>query len=372
MSTTKNRNELEELLNYENNANKLRTSIPEEYGKGALVAETVFWGDFKVAIYGAGNCGAAVYIWLKEKGIDAEFFVDSKKTGSLFEKPILDLTEAARRFDGEKFLVLIAVNSSYYENNLIKKKLLSIDASKVIRRDEIEVNLNLWTFDILTHKQELSVAFDYLADDESQKAYIEYFRTHLTRDFWRYAEYDFTEKYFCEELFDIKKVTHYICCGGYTGDNILRFSKKNPRFESVVVYEPQEKYMNPLQESIDLLPKNVGKKIRIIEKECKDVNNATAATIDSEFSGGVGPILISMDIEGGEFLALKGAEKTISQNPPIFALSAYHKFDDFPVFIEYLKNRGEYKFFARKYRSSASVPSNEIVLYAVPALLSLK
>ena len=85
-----------------------------------------------------------------------------------------------------------------------------------------------------------------------------------------------------------------------------------------------------------------------------------ADTMDSVLSG-QRVTLIKMDIEGAEYNALRGAEKTIKQNHPRMAISIYHRPCDI-VEIPYLimKFDDTYRFALRHYRSIG----DETVLYA--------
>jgi FkbM family methyltransferase len=73
------------------------------------------------------------------------------------------------------------------------------------------------------------------------------------------------------------------------------------------------------------------------------------------------PTFISLDIEGGELEALKGAEKIIRKYKPKLAISVYHKIEDLYEIPEYLDSlRVGYKFFLRQYSRYF-----ETVLYAI-------
>jgi hypothetical protein len=76
---------------------------------------------------------------------------------------------------------------------------------------------------------------------------------------------------------------------------------------------------------------------------------------------GFKPTFISMDVEGVELEALKGAEMLIKENKPDLGICVYHAPNhiwDIPLFIESL-HLG-YKFFLRNYTSFVS----ETVFYA--------
>lgn len=365
MTTVTKIERLKKILHYDRYAEELRARIPEEYGKAALIKEIVSLAGYSVAIYGAGNVGTALFLWLREKGIQSKFFIDRKETNTPLDIPILKMNDAEKMMRSGKYIVLIAVNTTPYEQNMIKKDLVAHGAQSVMLYADIQCQLEIWSRDILNSRTSLMETFQLMADNESREAYVEYFRVKMERDFWREKEHDFTEKYFCEELFDIKRIDTYVCLGGYTGDSVLRFLDKAAAVKNIIVFEPQEKYLPVMQEMFSYLDGEIQRTIQIIEKEAGDVDSATIAKIDDIVPRG-GDILISADIEGAELAALRGAKQLLRANSPILAFSAYHKFDDFSLLTNYiLEQNSRYKFYVRKYRSCASVPANEIVLYGI-------
>ena len=72
---------------------------------------------------------------------------------------------------------------------------------------------------------------------------------------------------------------------------------------------------------------------------------------------------IKMDIEGAEFPALRGAERTIRTYCPKLAISVYHQLSDFVTIPRYLADlKLGYKF----YLDHHTIYQNETVLFAVP------
>jgi hypothetical protein len=78
--------------------------------------------------------------------------------------------------------------------------------------------------------------------------------------------------------------------------------------------------------------------------------------------GGAAATFIKMDIEGAEFNALKGAERTIRKHKPKLAVCVYHKAEDLITIPQYIKSLvPEYKLYFR-----AHLPGPfDYVLYAV-------
>lgn len=72
---------------------------------------------------------------------------------------------------------------------------------------------------------------------------------------------------------------------------------------------------------------------------------------------------IKMDIEGSEFKALRGAEKTLREFRPKLAVSLYHRDEDFIVIPEYINSLNlQYEF----YLDHFTIHREETVLFAVP------
>ena len=95
-------------------------------------------------------------------------------------------------------------------------------------------------------------------------------------------------------------------------------------------------------------------------EEEEKVTTVRVTTID----GTVGdePVgFIKMDIEGSEFGALHGAERTIRRDRPLLALSVYHLPGDMLAIMDYLHELvPKYRFWLRHY----SVGNADTVLYA--------
>ena len=109
------RKKLEGLLKYNETAACNRTHVPEEYGREAIVSNIVKNGGYRIAIYGAGRMGTAVYLWIKEKKLESDFFIDQNGGGTLLDIPVLPMQEAKEKFGSQPFLVLVAVHTKEYE-----------------------------------------------------------------------------------------------------------------------------------------------------------------------------------------------------------------------------------------------------------------
>lgn len=70
---------------------KFRNIIPELHSVSQLR------GAEALAIYGAGDGGKIVYQWLRENNVIASFFLDSRKSGEMFDLPIFKISEIAHQ-----------------------------------------------------------------------------------------------------------------------------------------------------------------------------------------------------------------------------------------------------------------------------------
>lgn len=360
---------LNDLLHYETCVKKYRCELPEVYGKIGLLPDLLKVTKWKVSIYGAGHKGVAIFLWLLEHNVSVDFFIDRDTSSSnILGIPVYSISEAENLFKKRSYAVIVGVRTNDKELNEISSLLQSCNAKNVyFAKTENALRLDYWSKDILMNPAEMKFVFENLSDSESREMFVEFLRVHITRDFWRIKQYDFNEKYFCQALFDVNSIDTFICAGGYIGDTVVRFTLDNKKFKKIIVFEPDKHCVEDMQCNLSYLPKYYQEKIEIVDK--KVGNDQDAERIDSIFSRmeDMGKILISADIEGGEIEMLKGARKLISAQKPILALSAYHKWDDFPAFIRtILSYNSRYKFYVRKYRGHHSAPAEEIVLYAIP------
>jgi FkbM family methyltransferase len=149
----------------------------------------------------------------------------------------------------------------------------------------------------------------------------------------------------------------------FVDSNIEIFKKNvslNPKYKPVInlVESPLWSTSDLRMSYLDLGPgSRVGS-----EKKYK--NKVTTLTIDDlvQRKGLEKVDFIKMDIEGTEADALEGARKTISKFKPKLAISIYHKYDDFIVIPELIKDLNpNYEFYLDYY----TIIGDEIMLYAI-------
>ena len=167
------------------------------------------------------------------------------------------------------------------------------------------------------------------------------------------------------------------CLNGETSRNFINWTQN--RYEHIYCFEADphnaedcEKKMKDLFES---------GKMTMVTKAVSDKNGVASFIMCQNGTSKIGagdmqvetvsldsmlldkkPTFIKMDIEGGEYLALKGAKRIISELHPKLAISIYHlpsDIFDIPALI--LSYYSEYKFYIRHY----SPYTEETILYAI-------
>jgi len=170
-----------------------------------------------------------------------------------------------------------------------------------------------------------------------------------------------------------------IFCGAYTGDTLppmgLRLS-----VSTMVCFEPNRESFLKLRETVGnnyafadtviLLPTGVYSstvRLPFVERKMNSSitgnsdNHIQCCAID-DILPNFFPTYITMDIEGSELEALKGAARTIQKNHPHMAISVYHTPEhiwEIPLYINYLYNG--YQLTLRNYTGYLA----ETILYAL-------
>ncbi len=189
-------------------------------------------------------------------------------------------------------------------------------------------------------------------------------------------------------LSKVQKSDHIIDAGGCWGDTALYFAHESGRNGKVYTFEfvPSnieimmrnfslnqevssqiEIIRNPLWSESDLAvfcsDNGPASQVNAEKTDEGDIQVSTLSIDDFVSRHGVPKVdFIKMDIEGAEFLALRGAERTISYYRPKMAISLYHSIDDFvriPAYLDSL-NLG-YRF----YLDHFTIHVEETVLFAV-------
>lgn len=340
-------------------------------------------------LWGAGEIGHEVVIYLRSKKIEPACFVDTfpwkHGTDETTGIPIYGADEANHKYPEATWVATILSSPA------------SVEIPEAMRQMGVKRD-PLWTvlppatttspwrrgprFGRIPPMSAVEKAADSMSDPKSTGE--------ILRQYHFYAQPDYDvpyngmladkDIYFPEFIRQIDH-EHFVDCGAYDGDTIRQIITRNWRYEHITAFEADRENFEKLIENdfqnVTLRREAVGDTKGVIpflqkgnmcsrlSEEGEPLNNATVfcTTIDSyRFTST--PTFIKMDIEGFEKEALWGARCLLRDHAPVLAICAYHDTDDFwqiPHLIHSLQPR--YHLFMRRY---APVPW-ELVCYAVPS-----
>jgi len=233
----------------------------------------------------------------------------------------------------------------------------------------------------LNQKEQILSAFDLFGDEESEEVFQCFLQTHMQRKPTSIPMRPREEQYFPKDIDLAQGYSNFISCGAYDGDTVRLLNKTHGKVGNIVCFEAElaifnrlsgylQKNKSSLADNIIALPCAVyshdvmmsftsatGLGSRISVDGDSMVQCVALDHILPDFK----PSIISMDIEGAEPQALKGAEKMIRKYRPDLAICVYHAPNhlwDIPLYLHGL-GLG-YRFYLRNYTSFAI----ETVLYA--------
>lgn len=333
-------------------------------------------GGRKVVVYGDGN----YYQYLKTYVLDPRHIaveaVLDKKHGLPASRP------------SAKDEVAIISVSDLQERGPIVEYLSGLGFQRIVGVDEIyEVNLTPAAQERCgrpgfydDHRAEIEKAFALLEDEESRQVFRAVLMTHLQR-----SPRPIPHRPLCEQYFPrcgvplVKGCGRLIVCGAFDGDTVRAACDTIGRMEAVACFEPDLGNFKKLAEFCEariparttaLFPcavsdtteakrfhADMGKSSRLEDNGAGVVQCVTIDHALPDFY----PTRITMDIEGAEPAALRGAENTLFASVPDLAICVYHEPEhlwEIPLQLARL-NLG-YRFWLRNYTGAVV----ETVLYA--------
>ena len=337
----------------------------------------------KIYLYGCGEIGKNIAQIFAAQGIMVDGFVVDKKFWSAGETleniPVLSIEDVLNS-SGKK--QIIVTHRDFKNENL-----QSYDSVQIINEDIfsfyfVDSDNNYMEYAFFEANKEQFERFYEELQDEKSKMCLEAFLNQKISGKLQYLR-DVYEKnqYYDRKIIDFSKMNTIVDCGAYDGDSYLSFLQ-NYKENVGKEYEGIAYLLEPNKKNCNLLKENCGRDTRCrIQRlgawDQKDIltfsENGTSSgiiekgtisiqvdKIDDVIDGNVD--FIKMDIEGAEYKALLGAEKSIKHSHPVLAICVYHKKRDLLEIPNLIKSFcSEYKFYLRAY----SKYSQELVLYAV-------
>lgn len=190
----------------------------------------------------------------------------------------------------------------------------------------------------LEHFDDFDEVWRKLADDKSRKVYEAVLKFKISGDPAVLREAFSAPAHEFETIIKPEFGSCYVDLGAYNGDTIQSFVKMCGKCGQIVAFEPDKRnfrkcvkrligydniyFINACAWSCDgLIPfsQSAGRQSKAGEGEL-----TAARSLDSVLNGKRCDV-IKIDVEGAEYQALKGAERTIKEYTPALAVSAYHR-----------------------------------------------
>lgn len=342
-----------------------------------IIKEQISAGK-EIVIFGAGNCGHAVWRFLSAQGIKIEAFCDNRLAGSIDEEtslPIIGVGEMET--DRKRYFILISVaDKPIYE--IIYHQLMQVgfqDSQCLFMEDYVEtIPIDF----LIKYRHQYHRVFNMLDDEISRKVYIERIkRVYILSDISDVMQPE-EEQYF-DKIVKLTEREVFIDCGAYIGDTAAEFIKRtNGKYRQIYMFEAEESKYGQIMNSMKgykyiLYPFGVwsenaklrfdaggGSASKVLAADTQGEEIEAVALDGIEFDAP--PTLIKMDIEGFEKQALLGASDLISKHTPKLAVCVYHKPEDLfelPLLIKEINPK--YSLYMRHYSDHFA----ETVCYAI-------
>lgn len=351
-------------------------------------------GAKKIILYGAGDGFITFSVFvLRRYGFGAFIVLDRKfkKGDAHFGIPACSPDEyEPSREDRENAVVVVTVGKREYHQEIFSCLRVLGYENIVLASDIYEYHLHHSPAELeqkgfdyyLDNKMRIMACLDLFRDDLSLEIFTRFISTHLQRKPIQIPSRPLTEQYFPEDINLSKGYSRFISCGAYDGDTIRRLNALYGKVDTIACFEPDPENFAQLSgylcaghgkiaERIMAFPCGVFSQETLLHFSDGDRINSAISEKGGTFiqcvamdhvMPGFNPTFISMDVEGAEREALRGAETLIKENRPDLAICVYHSPDhiwDIPLYLDGL--RLGYRFYLRNYTSFIS----ETVLYAV-------
>lgn len=184
------------------------------------------------------------------------------------------------------------------------------------------------------------------SDDMSRAAHVQFLAWHRLRQDWVFekAPVDLAGRYFIPEVLSVLgEQETFVDVGAHRGETAIAFRELvNNRFSEVVMFEPDPRNAEVISTWLYGLPETVRKRHRLITRAvsngrgkrpffsrlgygsqlCGFGGDSVDVTVLDDMS--VAPSYLKLHLEGHEWEALQGAERTILRHRPLIAATIYH------------------------------------------------
>jgi FkbM family methyltransferase len=350
-------------------------------------AKPPFWlsNACEFYIYGTGTFGQDVYLALTERGVPVQGFLDHIKRGEQFYHgvPVFNPNEPINAQTPTEKSVVLAIHNPFADLVEIHKKLKALGYQRIITPIEMFDYLGdilgdrYWLTSRMFYRSMATVlekVYRLWSDNTSRDIFSRIIKHRLTGDYSVLPQPDWDHRYAPDDIPAWQSPIRIIDCGAFEPD-IATFSKLKG-----FIIKNSDKFPNST-----LLPCGVYSTTTQLQFNANlGVNSGISKSGDTTIQcvaiddalPDFHPTLIKMDIEGAEYDALLGAQKTIVNYKPGLAISLYHTpahLWQIPLLVDRLVSSStpaghtsgsiSYDYFLRPHMANGY----ELVFYAVPA-----
>lgn len=351
-------------------------------------------GNERFVLYGAGSglITFAAFV-LQKHGLRPEAIVDRKfaMPTTWNGVPAMNLADFVSRSgaDTARLKAVVTIGKREFHDEVVAQLGAAGFASVMFASDIYEYHLPyaLPGFELegaaffRQRERLIRDGFALFSDERSREIYVRLLMTHIERRPIPIQFDPLEDQYFPADVALNRGKQRFVSCGAYDGDTVRQFNRRFGKVERIACFEPDadnfrrlsaylEAERDGLARSVEAFPMGVGAQDALLRFGGGQQTN-------SAFSDGGGgevrcvalddvmsdfhPTMITMDIEGGELGALRGAQNTLRSDQPDLAISIYHRPQDLwelPLFLHSVD--AGYRFFLRNYTGFPA----ESVLYA--------
>lgn len=231
----------------------------------------------------------------------------------------------------------------------------------------------------LRHEPDLyGPLWDDLRDPQSRQTFADVVAFRLTTDPWFLRNYRYRpdEQYF-EDFLALPPAPVFIDAGSFHGETSLEFARRYPHHGEIHAFEPSDANADILLKQTAALPELQLHRVGLsdepgVVKFSSQLGSACRPSDDGDTEIQVIRLddlklnkvdLIKMDLEGGEYKALRGSQKTIRRCRPHLAIGSYHEAEDFARLHQLMKELQPASHFCVRHYTAGWA---ETVLYCLP------
>ncbi|MHB1675733.1 MAG: FkbM family methyltransferase [Acidobacteriaceae bacterium] len=381
---------LEALLQEISSESMARVKERENTVLDCLLAER----NRQCVVFGAGTMGRRSLAALHTIGVHPLCFADNNPAlwgKSVEGVPVRSPEDAAELF-GEDAVFFIAIRNENHWYRETLEQLRHLGCRHISSSEPIA-----WRFpdkfppfllydlphNLYAHAEEVVRAAKLWADDESLAEYQAQIQLRAFGDPSLLSQPALEESYVLPGVFQLGPEDIFLDCGAFDGDTIRSLIDREIQFDKIEAVEADSHSFARLADFVATLRPDIRNRIRLhhcaVGAHRGKVRFADTGGVESRISD-EGKILIDMmpidvmfaskrvsivkmDIEGGEYDALLGAQQVIRRDRPILAICVYHSQEDIwrlPLLIRSLCP--EHRMYLKAYRGDGI----QTVVYAVP------